>query len=115
MQRACGRRKLPFGQHFFKQMRKLLEPFRWTVWLLVLLAILMVATFDLFVLQHSEDHMANDIKVKSVLRIVVNCTHETDGHTTPLHMDHNFETNNQTTSVFLLYTLPKSYFEGCFD
>ena len=41
-----------------------------------------------------EIFMANDIKVKSVLRIVVNCTHETDGHTTPLHMDHNFETNN---------------------
>ena len=37
---------------------------------------------------------ANDIKVKSVLRINVNATHETDGHTTPLHMDHNFETNN---------------------
>ena len=41
-----------------------------------------------------EIFMANDIKVKSVLRMVVNCTHETDGHTTPLHMDHNFETNN---------------------
>ena len=41
-----------------------------------------------------EIFMANNIKVKSVLRIVVNCTHETDGHTTPLHMDHNFETNN---------------------
>ena len=41
-----------------------------------------------------EIFMANDMKVKSVLRIVVNCTHETDGHTTPLHMDHNFETNN---------------------
>jgi len=41
-----------------------------------------------------EIFMANEIKVKSVLRIVVNCTHETDGHTTPLHMDHNFETNN---------------------
>ena len=41
-----------------------------------------------------EIFMANDIKVKSVLRIVVNCTHETDGHTTPIHMDHNFETNN---------------------
>ena len=41
-----------------------------------------------------EIFMANNIKVKSVLRMVVNCTHETDGHTTPLHMDHNFETNN---------------------
>ena len=41
-----------------------------------------------------EIFMANEIKVKSVLRMVVNCTHETDGHTTPLHMDHNFETNN---------------------
>ena len=41
-----------------------------------------------------EIFMANDVKVKSVLRMVVNCTHETDGHTTPLHMDHNFETNN---------------------
>ena len=41
-----------------------------------------------------EIFMANDIKVKSVHRMVVNCTHETDGHTTPLHMDHNFETNN---------------------
>ena len=41
-----------------------------------------------------EIFMANKIKVKSVLRMVVNCTHETDGHTTPLHMDHNFETNN---------------------
>ena len=41
-----------------------------------------------------EIFMANDIKVNSVLRMVVNCTHETDGHTTPLHMDHNFETNN---------------------
>ena len=41
-----------------------------------------------------EIFMANKIEVKSVLRINVNCTHETDGHTTPLHMDHNFETNN---------------------
>ena len=41
-----------------------------------------------------EIFMANDVKVKSVLRMVVNCTHETDGHTTPIHMDHNFETNN---------------------
>ena len=30
-----------------------------------------------------EIFMANDIKIKSVLRINVNCTHETDGKTTP--------------------------------
>tara|TARA_Y200000002_G_scaffold30784_1_gene22794 strand:+ start:483 stop:983 length:501 start_codon:yes stop_codon:yes gene_type:complete len=41
-----------------------------------------------------EIFMANEIKVKSVLRINVNATHYTDGYTTPLHMDHNFETNN---------------------
>ena len=33
-----------------------------------------------------EIFMANNIKVKSVLRINVNCTHETDGKTTPVHM-----------------------------
>ena len=36
-----------------------------------------------------EIFMANNIKVKSVLRINVNCTHETDGKTTPIHMDHD--------------------------
>jgi len=41
-----------------------------------------------------EIFMANDIKVKSVLRINVNCTHETDGKTTPVHMDHDFDTKN---------------------
>ena len=41
-----------------------------------------------------EIFMANNIKVKSVLRINVNCTHETDGNTTPVHMDHDFDTHN---------------------
>ena len=41
-----------------------------------------------------EIFMANDIKVKSVLRINVNCTHETDGKTTPTHKDHDFDTHN---------------------
>ena len=41
-----------------------------------------------------EIFMANEIKVKSVLRINVNCTHYTDGYTTPIHMDHDFDTKN---------------------
>ena len=41
-----------------------------------------------------EIFMANDIKVRSVLRINVNCTHQTDGKTTPIHKDHDFDTKN---------------------